>query len=199
MTLQPRERKFLIAGLICLPLFAIAYWSSGPSTTVNAPRISSAPVESIEHAQKRLAYLRTAEATVSGKQTVLDQAKAELATREKGLLPGDSASQAQAQLLQVIQRVAATQNPPLLVRQVELGQPKSFGENYGLVAVSVTLEARIDEIVNFLAGLNAQPEVLATDELRFGASHPKQKTMPVRLTVSGIVPRRLLPQKKGML
>jgi hypothetical protein len=199
MTLQPRERKFLIAGIVCLPLFAIAYWSSGSSTTVNAPRVSPASVESIEHAQKRLAYLRTAESTVSGKQAVLDQAKAELATREKGLLPGDSASQAQAQLLQVMQRVAATQNPPLQVRQVELGQPKSFGENYGVVTVSVTVEARIDEIVNFLAGLNAQPEVVATEELRFGASHPKQKTMPVRLTVSGIVSRKLLPQKKGTL
>jgi Type II secretion system (T2SS), protein M subtype b len=199
MTLQPRERKFLIAGIVCLPLFAIAYWSSGSSTAVNAPRASPASVESIEHAQKRLAYLRTAESTVSGKQAVLDQAKAELATREKGLLPGDSASQAQAQLLQVVQRVAATQNPPLQVRQVELGQPKSFGENYGLVTVSVSVEARIDEMINLLAGLNAQPEVVATDELRFGATHPKQKTMPVRLTVSGIVPRKLLPQKKGLL
>jgi len=199
MTLQPRERKFLIAWAVCMPLLGLAYWSSGSSTTVNAPRSSIAPLETIEHAQKRLASSRTAESTVSGKQALLDQAKTELAAREKGLLAGDSASQAQAQLLQVLQRVAATQNPPLQVKQVELGQPKSYGENYGLVTVAVTIDARIDEIVNLLAGLNAQPEVVATDDMRFGASHPKQKTMPVRLTVSGIVPRKLLPQKKGIL
>lgn len=199
MTLQPRERKFLIAWAVCMPLLGFAYWFSGSSTSVNAPKASTAPIETVEHAQKRLAYLRSAEATVTGKQALLDQAKAELATREKGLLAGDSASQAQAQLLQVLQRVAATQNPPLQMRQVELGQPKSFGENYGLVTVSVTIEARIDEIVNLLAGLNAQPEVVATDDLRFGASHPRQKTMPVRLTVSGVVPRKLIPQKKGLL
>jgi len=197
MNLQPRERKFLIAWAICVPVLGLVYWLSDSSPAVNAPRASTAPVETIDHAQKRLAYLRNAEATVSGKQAVLEQAKAELATREKGLLPGDSASQAQAQLLQVLQRVAATQNPPLQMRQVELGQPKTFGENYGLVTVSVTIDARIDEIVNFLAGLNAQPEAVATDDLRFGAAHPKSKAMPVRLTVSGVVPRKLLPQKKG--
>ncbi len=199
MTLQPRERKFLIAWAAAMPVLGIAYWFSNSGPAVNAPKTSGAPVESIEHAQKRLAYLRSAEATVSGKQAVLDQAKAELATREKGLLQGDSASQAQAQLLQVLQRVAATQNPPLQMRQVELGQPKSFGQSYGLVTVAVTIDARIDEIVNLLAGLNAQPEVVATEDMRFGAANAKQKTMPVRLTVSGVIPRKLLPQKKGLL
>jgi Type II secretion system (T2SS), protein M subtype b len=198
MTIQPRERKFLIAWAVCMPLLGIAYWSSTSSTAVNAPRASTAPIETITHAQKRLSYLREAETTVSGKQALLDQAKAELMTREKGLLAGDSASQAQAQLLQVLQRVAATQNPPLQIKQVELGQAKSFGENYGLVTVSVTIDARIEEIINLLAGLNAQPEAVATEDLRFGAAQVKQKTMPVRLTVSGVVPRKLLPQKKGL-
>lgn len=198
MSLQPRERKFLIAWAICVPVLGIAYWLSDSSTTVNAPKASTAPLETIGHAQKRLEYLRSAEATVSGKQAVLEQAKTELASREKGLLQGDSASQAQAQLLQVLQRVAATQNPPLQMRQVELGQPKTFGEHYGTVTVSVTIEARIEELINFLAGLNAQPEAVATDDLRIGTAHPKQKTMPVRITVSGVVPRKLLPQKKAM-
>ena len=56
---------------------------------------------------------------------------------------------------------------------------------------------RIDELVNLLATLSAQPETIATDEVRFGMANAKQKTMPVRLTVSGIVAQRLAPQKKG--
>jgi Type II secretion system (T2SS), protein M subtype b len=199
MTLQPRERRFLVIWAVCMALGGVYYFVSNSSPTVNGARAAVAPAETIDHAQKRLAYLRSAEATLAGKQTLLDQAKAELATREKGLLQGDSASQAQAQLLQVLQRVAAAQNPPLQMRQTELGQPTSFGENYGLVTVSVTLDARIDDMVNFLAGLNAQPEALATEDLRFGAAQPKLKTMPVRLTVSGVVPRRLIPQRKGTL
>jgi len=66
-----------------------------------------------------------------------------------------------------------------------------------VVTVSVTVDSRIEELVNFLASLSAVPEQVATEEIRFGASHPKQKNMPIRLTVSGIVPRKLIPQKKG--
>jgi hypothetical protein len=61
----------------------------------------------------------------------------------------------------------------------------------------MTLECRIDELVNLLAALSEQPEIIATDEIRFGSANAKSKAMPVRLTVSGIVPRRLVPAKKG--
>jgi hypothetical protein len=53
-------------------------------------------------------------------------------------------------------------------------------------------------LVNFLAALSAQPELTATEEIRFGTSHPKQKTMPIRLTLSGLVARRLVPARKGL-
>ncbi len=50
----------------------------------------------------------------------------------------------------------------------------------------------------FSRRLGAQPELASTEEIRFGASHPKQKTMPIRLTVTGLVARRLIPQQKGL-
>ena len=34
--------------------------------------------------------------------------------------------------------------------------------------------------------------------VRLGNAHPKEKIMPVRLTVSGVVPRKLIPDKKGV-
>ncbi len=114
------------------------------------------------------------------------------------MIPGDTAEQAQAQLLQIVKRVAQQQMPPLEVGQVELGRPRPFGSAYGQVSVSITVTCRIEELVNFLAGLSAQPELTATEEIRFGTSHPKQKTMPVRLTISGLVARRLVPVRKGL-
>jgi hypothetical protein len=129
---------------------------------------------------------------------VLKQASVELGEREKGLIAGDTAEQAQAQLLQVIKRVAMQQTPPVEMGQVELGRPRSYGSAYGQVSVSITLTCGIDQLVNFLAALGAQPELTATEEIRFGASHPKSKTMPVRLTVSGLVAKRLIPQQKGL-
>ena len=195
MTIQDRDKRalFLLAGALVL---GAIYWVATSAST-GGVKASVVPVDGIQRSQKRLAYLRGAMATIQGKETVLKQVSAELSQREKGLLPGDSAAQAQAQLLQVLQKVAKSQTPPLEVRQVEFAQPRSFGDAYGLVTVSVTVDARIDELVNLLASLSAQPEAVATEEIRFGTANPRQKNMPVRLTVSGVVPRKLVPQKKG--
>jgi type II secretion system (T2SS) protein M len=195
MTIQDRDKRalFMLAGALVL---GAIYWVATSAST-GGVKASVVPVDGIQRSQKRLAYLRAAMATIQGKETVLKQVSAELSEREKGLLPGDSAAQAQAQLLQVLQKVAKSQTPPLEVRQVEFAQPRSFGDAYGLVTVSVTVDARIDELVNLLASLSAQPEAVATEEIRFGTANPRQKNMPVRLTVSGAVPRKLVPQKKG--
>ena len=167
-----------------------------PSSSGSAKVV--APSETVERDEKRIAVLRTALATVDGKQAVLKQVSTELAEREKGLIPGDTAEQAQAQLLQILRRLAKAQTPALDFRQAELGQPRSYGESYAKVTVSVSLDCRIDDLLNLLAALSAQPEIIATDEIRCAAANPKSKSMPVRLTVSGLVPRRLLPEKKGV-
>ena len=195
MTIQDRDKRALVILGGALAMTAI-YWFSTAAPSGGA-KASVVPVDSLERAQKRLAYLRDAVATLDGKESVLKQVSAELSEREKGLLPGDSAAQAQAALLQILQNVAKAQTPPIQIRQVELGQPRSFGEAYGVVTVSVTVDARIEEFVNFLSNLSARPEAVATEEIRFGGSQPKLKNMPIRMTVSGIVPRKLVPQKKG--
>jgi hypothetical protein len=193
MTLQSRDRRAL---MILAPVLALAliYWLVSSPSSRGSVKIA-APVDSVDKAEKRLAILKNSAATLDGRAAVLKQASLELASREKGLIPGDTPEQAQAQLLQVLKRVGREQSPPLEIRQVELAQPTGYGDAYGRVTVSVTIDCRIDEMVNYLATLSAQPEITATDEIRFGTSHPKQKNMPVRLTVSGIVARRLIPEK----
>ncbi|HTA70962.1 MAG TPA: type II secretion system protein GspM [Bryobacteraceae bacterium] len=191
MTVGQRDKRAL-AVLGAVLALAFIYWmASSSSSSVKV----SAPVESIDRVEKGLANLRTRAASLPAKEVVLKQAGAELAEREKGLISGDTADQAQAQLLQVLRRVAKAQTPPLEIRQVELGQPRSYGNSYGLVTVSVTVDCRIEELINLLSTLSAQPETIATDEIRFGTANPKQKNMPVRLTVSGIVAQRLAPKK----
>jgi Type II secretion system (T2SS), protein M subtype b len=198
MTLGDRDRRAIIVLGVALLAGGLIYWLSNSSSSSSGQSAKIAPVDNIDRAQKRLQTLRKQAATLPGKQAVLRQASLELSQREKGLISGDTAEQAQAQLLQVIKRVATQQTPPLEMGQVELGRPRSYGSAYGVVSVSITLTCRIDELVNFLAALGAQPELTATEEIRFGAAHPKQKTMPVRLTVSGLVARRLIPAQKGL-
>jgi hypothetical protein len=196
MTLQDRDKRALLILAVVLPIAVLIYWTSGSSSGSSVKVV--APSETVGRDEKRISVLRTALATVDGKEAVLKQVSTELADREKGLIPGDTAEQAQAQLLQIMRRLAKAQFPPLDIRQSELGQPRSYGESYARVTVSVSLDCRIDELVNLLAALSAQPEIIATDEIRCTAANPKSKLMPVRLTVSGLVPRRLLPEKKGI-
>jgi hypothetical protein len=197
MTLQDRDKRALLGLGAALVLAALMYWLSGSSSTTSSAKIA-APVESVDRSEKRLANLRRQAATLDAKEALLKQVSLELADREKGLIPGDTAEQAQAQLLQILKKVAQAQTPPLELGQVELARPRTYGNAYGAVAISVTVNCRIDELVNLLAGLGAQPEIVATDDIRCGMSNPKQKTMPVRLTVSGLVARRLVPDKKGL-
>jgi hypothetical protein len=197
VTLQTRDKRALIL-LAISALAMIVYWVSGSSSSVSRSTKVAAPVDSLDRAQKRLANLRRQVATLSGKEALFKQASTELAAREKGLIPGDTADQAQAQLLQILRRVAKDQTPPLEIRQVEFGQPRPYGDAYGTVSVSVTMDCRIDEMINYLASLSALAELVTTEEIRTGQSNQKQKTMPVRLTMLGVVERRLIPEKKGL-
>jgi hypothetical protein len=198
VTVQDRDKRALVVLAVVLPVAGLIYFLSGSSSSSGNGSKVVAPVESVARDERRIAALRASMATVQGKEAVLKQVSAELAEREKGLIPGDTAEQAQAQLLQILRRLAKTQFPPLDLRQSELGQPRSYGESYAKVTVSVSFDCRIDELLNLLAAISAQPEIIATDEIRCGAANPKSKSMPVRLTVSGLVPRRLVPEKKGM-
>lgn len=197
MSLSDRDRRALSFLGVAAFLSAI-YWfaTSWPTSTTTVKAVT--PVDSVDRAEKVLTSLRKQAATVPGKEAVLKQVSVELAEREKGLIKGDTAAQAQAQLVQILREVAKNQSPPLDVRGVELGPVRSFGDAYGEVSVSVTLDCRVDQLVNYMAFLSAQPEIFATDEVRVTASNPKLKNMPVRLTVSGLVPRKLVPVKKGL-
>lgn len=195
MTLQDRDKRALrmLAGaaVIFLPLWLM---TRTPSTSAGV----TAAVDSVDRSEKRLTTLRTALATVNGKEAMLKQATDELADREKGLLSGDTANQAQAHLLEIINRVAKQQSPPIEIRSAEFAQPRPYGEAYGLVSVAVMISCRTDELLNLVAGLSQQPELIATEDFRTGNAHPKTKDMSARITIAGVVPRRLVPEKKGL-
>jgi hypothetical protein len=192
VTIGERDKRALmiLGGALAVWL---AVWLAGSSSSSKAAVI--APVDTVERAEKRLADLRKTAATVAGKEAALKQAMAQLGEREKGLIQADTAAQAKEKLLQIIRKVAVTQTPPLDVRPQDLGQPKLFGDAYGEVSVTVATDCRIESVVNFLASLSELPDLVATSEIRLGAANLKTKIMPVRLTISGIVPRGLVAGK----
>ena len=192
MTLQPRERIFVaVLPVAAAAILAYAYW---PENT--APKVPAAS-DSVPAAEKRLARLRETAATVPAKLEILKQVSAELAAREKSLIQADTAPQAQAQLIQILRGLTSAEAPPIEIRATEIGGIAALGDSYGAASVAVQIECRVEQLVNLLAAIAARPELISTSELRITSGNPKDKTMGVRLGITGVVPRKLVPEKTG--
>lgn len=190
MKLEKRDQRALLllaaAGLVMLVL---------KLTTASGPEVAEASTDSVEMAEKKLARLRQLAATVPGKEALLKSATDRLAAREAGVIQAQTAQQAQAQLLQTIRALGKSEN--IDARGGEFGPVRPLGDDYGEVSVAVTFECGIDHFVNFLAALTSEKALLATSEMRISAANPREKTVAVRLTLSGVIPRKLVPEQKG--
>jgi hypothetical protein len=190
MRLGERDKRALVLlGVAVL----LVYFFSGD----DVPQVVGASVNSIPLAERQLARLKEQAAAVPGKEHALAGLNAELARREDGLIQAETAAQAQAQLLQIVRRIAREQENPIELKNTEIGQVKAFGDQYGEVALSVNFEAGIEQLINFLSHLTTQKELIGTTDVRIGTANPKQKTMPVRLTLTALVRKELIPEKKG--
>jgi len=189
--LEPREKIALMALgaalTVAAAVLAYEFWPAGTAAA------AVAPAQSVAQMEQRLARVREIAATVPGKQEILKKAVGDLATRESGLIRAETAPQAQAQVVTILRGLAASES--LELRNYELGAIAPFGDDYGAVNVSIQVECRIEQLLNFLAALAARPELIATRDLRVVAADPKQKTLNVRITVAGIVPKSLAPKK----
>lgn len=155
-----------------------------------------APADSIPAAELRLQRVRQLAALVPGREAVLKLASADLAVREKGLITADTAEQAKAQLLDVIHRVAAANG--IDARGLDQSSVKALANDYGEVTVGVTFGCGIEQLVNFLSQIANEPEILATNEIHVSGGADKKKNVQVRLSLSGVVPKKLVPAKKGL-
>jgi len=193
-TLEPREKKALAALGVALALTAIVlayeFWPVGSAS------VAEASGQSVPQMEQRLARVREIAAAVPGKEEILKKVAADLETREKGLIRADTPQQAQAQVITILRGLAGAEAPPIEIRSTELGAITTFGNDYGAVNVSIQVECRIEQLLNFMAALAARPELIATRDLRVVSGDPKQKTLNVRITVAGIVPKNLAPQQK---
>jgi hypothetical protein len=186
-TLDRKTLTFLVTGLAVIVVLRFGVYGDRGSEVV-------APSESIPKAEQRLQRVRQLAAMLPGKEAVLRQASAELASREKGLLVADTVPQAQGALLLLIQRIAQANgfNAP----GAEGRDAKPLGNDYGEVSVSVAFTCGIEQLVNFLAAIANEPQVLATNEINIMGGADKRKNLQVRLSLSGVVPKKLLPVKK---
>jgi len=132
---------------------------------------------------------------VPAREAVMKQTATDLADRERGILQADTAAQGQAALLEIARRIGKEEQ--LDVRGGDFGAPKLFGD-YGLVYASVTFECHVEQLVNFLADLAKEPELVVPSEEHIASANNKEKLMSVRMVLAGVVPKKLVPEKKGL-
>ena len=191
MNLNQRDRRALaLLGLGLLTVLVLRYGVFGERRTAVVAASDTIPL-----AEKRLARLSQVAATVPAKQSLAKKISLEAALREKGIIHAPTAQQAQAHLLETIRRVAKAEH--IDVRGGDFPELRPLGNEYGEAAVSVNFECHIEDLVNFLADLTKESELLATNEVRVASGNPKNKMLSVRLTLAGVVPRGLVPVKKG--
>lgn len=187
-TVDRRTLLILIGGVLAvLVLRFVLMRDKQPET--------AAVSDSVPLAQTRLAKLRETLGTLPEKQRLAKLASVDLASREKGIISANTAAQAQAQLLEMIRR--AGKDEGIDVRGAEEMKVRPLADDYGEVIVGVSFSCRIEQLINFMSDLANRPELVATNSIRIATANPKEKTVLVRLELSGVVSRKLVPQKKG--
>ena len=190
-TLDKRTALGLAAGVAAILILRFVVMGGDSST---AP---VAPSETVAQAEQRLQHVRQVAATVPGKETVMKQAAATVATLEKGIFKADTEAQANARILEMVNNVAKANG--VQTRGLDESHSKPISADYGEVTVTVSFASDIVQLVNLLAGLADQDEILATSGIHISGGTDKKKILQVRLSVSGLVPRKLLaPEKKGL-
>jgi hypothetical protein len=190
---QPDRRLLLLLAVMGVAaILRFTVFTGRSQTTV----VAAVPSDSIPKAERRLQHLREQAATVPAKEAMLKQALAELGEREKGIIKAETGPQAQAHLLDTIHRIGTQAG--FDVRGAEqFTEVRPLGNDYAVVSVTASFTCAIDQLVNFLALLPSEPEIVATNEIDISGGNDKKKNLQVRLNLTGVVPRTLVPKKKG--
>jgi hypothetical protein len=191
VTLQTRDRRALsLLGASVVVSAIVYFWPAG-----GAPKVVSS-VDSVTSSEKRLAKQREIAALVPQREELLKNVSAELAKREAGLIQAGTAPEARAHLLEVLRRLCGGEM--IEVKSAELGAIGPLGDSYGMVGAAVQVDCHIEQLVNLLAAIAAQPELIATTELRITAPNDsKDKIIGVRIGVAGVIARKLVGDKKS--
>ena len=191
MTLGSIDRKTAILAFAALAIILLLrFWVLADRDPAVVGASNSVPM-----AEKRLQRLRQIATTVPGKEALLKQAAAELDSREKGILKAETGAQAQAQLQELLHAVGSANG--IDIRGVEDATVKPLGTDYGQVTVTVRFTCLIEQLVNLLAALANEPQALSTNDIQINGTADKNKTIQVRLSLSGVVSKKIAQEKKS--
>ena len=179
MNLQPREKGFLILGVLGALVFlflqfvALPNWESAGSSS---NRLFLAQNE-LRHSRELLAskQLRDVEPALRGR----------LGEQQHRLLPGPDSNQAGAQLQRWLADHAAEQQLGLV--RSEFLAPAPVGDGYLRIPVRLELNGRITQLTQFLSGVTGGERIAEFDELQINATGDKEKRVHCVVVVSALM------------
>jgi Tfp pilus assembly protein PilO len=179
MKLQPRERKFVIGGLIAAILFAVAEFVVLPHWDLLKTGSGS-----LFEAQKEL---RSDRELIAAKQLRDQEAalRARLDEQKRRLLSATDANQAGAEFETWLAAGAAQQQLGLV--RSEFLAPVAVSEKYVQIPVRLELTGRITQITQFLASITTSDRVVAIEELDLGSSSDKEKRIHCGLVAAALI------------
>ncbi|MCS7043246.1 MAG: GspMb/PilO family protein [Bryobacteraceae bacterium] len=190
--LSDRDRRALALLAVCSVVFlAVYFWPEGGAAPVVGPAVT------VEQMEQRIRKLRRMAAAAPGREEALKKVRQELGQREQGMLRAETAAQAQAQMLELVRRVAKSQPESFALKGAEFGQPRALGDAYAEIVMTVIVECPVEQLLAFLADVSNQPELIAISEVQLSQAAGNRKIIPARLTFTGVAPRSLAPEKKG--
>jgi hypothetical protein len=128
----------------------------------------------------------------------LERVYSEHAALEEGVLDAGTAPLAYAQLWGILSRVNDSRKLSINFGGVEFGHNVTrLSDDYGEIEITVPFSCRMDELAALLLELPRQRELVATKRIQISSADEKQKTLHVRLTVSGVVRGNLASAKAG--
>ncbi len=192
MNLSKRDRTALAILGGALAVFLLVQYVVLPD---NSAPTSAAVSMSADQLRQRVARLRQVAASLPVREALLKQTDADLADRERGIVPGGTAAEAQSEVLQTAQRIGKANE--IDVHSGDFPAPRAFGD-YALVYTTVSFDCHIEQLLNFLADLTREPELIVPSDERITATNLKDKIVTVRMTLAGVVTKKLLPEKKGI-
>lgn len=188
------KRAVVVLAVAVVVILTIYFW---PQDAATAGVVEA--TTSISMAEQRLETVRRLAAQAPEKERQLESLTAAVEELESSLIRTDTAQQAQAEVLQILRRIATKQEPPVEIGNFDLGQVRPYGntDSYGEVLVSVDFDCAVEQLVNLLAELTHEPQAISVDDLRINAGQ-QNKILSVRLSVAGLVPSALVPERRGL-
>lgn len=189
--LTQRDRRALALLALCAVVFSgVYFWPEQGAGVVGVAM-------TVDQMEQRVTKLRRMAAAAPGREEALKRVREELGKREAGLIKASTVAQAQAEMLEIVRRVARNQPEGFALRGAEFGAPRRLAGLYGEIVLTVLVESQIEQLVSFLADMSNQPELISVSDVNLSQAVGNRKIIPARLTITGLVDPSLVPEKKG--